>query len=299
MGDCTTLKFSGRPKAVLMLLGLCLVFLLSGCATQTNTTMMLTPVADPPTGVHHPGKFVWNDLLTDDVAKAKDFYGHLFGWDFKQLGGYTVISSKGRTIGGMVQIDEAARAEGAARWVSALSVSNVDSAVQLVTAQGGTVHEGPLEMLNRGRAALIADPEGAQLLLLHAADGDPEDREPEINAWLWHELWSNHLEDSLAFYQKLAGYDYEGEASTYLILTKDERWRAGIRYVPNEDLMSRWVPAVRVADIDATVKRAEGLGGTILVGPQPTPSGSVALIADASGALVIVQRWSATPEQEQ
>ena len=123
MGDSTTLKFSGRARAAILLLALCLVFLLSGCTTRTNTTMKLTPVADPPTGVHLPGKFVWNDLLTDDVPRAKYFYGDLFGWEFKQLGRYTVISLKGRTIGGMVQINEAARVDGAGAWRTLRSIT--------------------------------------------------------------------------------------------------------------------------------------------------------------------------------
>ena len=47
--------------------------LLTGCSK-----LDLTPVASPPTGVYHQGKFVWYDLLTTDVATAKKFYGELY-----------------------------------------------------------------------------------------------------------------------------------------------------------------------------------------------------------------------------
>jgi predicted enzyme related to lactoylglutathione lyase len=119
---------------------------------------------------------------------------------------------------------------------------------------------------------------------------------------LWHELWSNNAEASLAFYQKLAGYDYENyadDATDYLILVREEQWRAGIRFIDDSELEMRWVPVVRVADTEAVAKQAEELGGEVRVAPRPTESGSVALLIDPSGAPVIIQSWTApVPEQE-
>ena len=37
----------------------------------------LPPLNDPPTDARLPGKFVWVDLLTPDVARAEAFYGKL------------------------------------------------------------------------------------------------------------------------------------------------------------------------------------------------------------------------------
>jgi len=289
-----------RPR-LYTIVGLILIqLMLVGCAAVNEPSRLpLTPVTDSPTGVHHQGKFVWNDLLTDDVAAAKDFYGQLFGWSFEQLGGYTVIRNDEQRIGGMAQVGEEADKTGAARWISSLSVADVDKATSLVTEEGGTVHVGPLEFLNRGRGALVSDPQGAQLLLLHATDGDPEDSEPLIGSWLWHELWSNDMEASLVFYQKLAGYDFDGGKTDYLILLKDEQWRAGIRNIEGRELEMRWVPVVRVTDTQETAERAEQLGGKLLVGPQATDSGSVALLSDPSDALVIVQNWSTTTSEQE
>ena len=285
-----------------MIIGLILTLLmLTGCATgKKASSMVLTPVTDPPTEIHHQGKFVWNDLLTDDVQTAKDFYGKLFGWAFAQLGRYTVVQNDGRNIGGMVELKADPDNPSAARWLCTLSVDDVDQAVELLIAEGGTVNEGPLELLNRGRGALVRDPQGAQLVLLHARDGDPEDEEPAMGSWLWHELWSNNAEASLAFYQKLAGYDFEGDASDYLVLTSEDQWRAGIRFIDDAELEMRWVPVVRVADTEEIAKKAEQLGGEIRVAPRPTDSGgSVALLVDPSGARVIIQSWTTpTPEQE-
>lgn len=62
----------------------------------------------------------------------------------------------------------------------------------------------------------------------------------------------------------------------------------------------RWVPAVRVANTEAIAAKAKELGGKVLVTPQVSASGgSVALLADPSAALFIIQRWTPnTPEQE-
>ena len=285
-----------------MTIGLVLILLLlTGCAAgKKSSSLVLTPVTDTPTGIHHQGKFVWNDLLTDDVETAREFYGQLFGWTFTPQGRYTVVQSEGRNIGGMVELKGDPEQPSAARWLCTLSVDDVDAAVALVKSEGGTVNEGPLELLNRGRGALVRDPQGAQLVLLHSEVGDPEDEEPAMMSWLWHELWSNNSEASLAFYQKLAGYDYEGDATDYLILTSEDQWRAGIRFIDDSELEMRWVPVVRVVDTEAIAEKAEQLGGEIRVAPRPTESGgSVALLVDPSGARVIIQSWTApVPEQE-
>lgn len=308
------LKTSGKKAAVrgwyrtplngfgpCVIMGVLLVlFVLTGCSTgKRSSRLVLTPVTDSPTGLHHEGKFVWNDLLTDDISVAKAFYGELFGWTFEQLGDYTLIKNMDQGIGGMVQVGEASGTTGVARWLCSLSVSDVDKAVALLIEEGGVAHEGPLELSGRGRGALVSDPQGAQLLFLKATDGDPEDAEPVLGAWLWHELWSNKVDTSLTFYQKLAGYDFEGDANDYLVLSKDEKWRAGIRYVEDPELEMRWVPVVRVADTEAVAERAVQLGGEVLVDPMPTESGSVALLSDPSEALLIIQSWTAeTSEQE-
>ena len=269
--------------------------LLSGCAVGDKAAdFELVPVADPPTRVHYPGKFVWNDLLTDNVPAAKDFYGQLFGWTFETSGNYTVIKNNGLSIAGIAHIKGDAKNPSASRWLCTLSVADVDKAVALVVEEGGVINEGPLELANRGRGALVRDPQGAQLMLLYANNGDPEDEEPVLGAWLWHELWSNKANESLDFYQKLTGYDFEGDPADYLILVKDEQWRAGIRYLDNSELEMRWVPVVRVADTDEIAARTKQLGGEVLVDPRPTQDGgSVALLSDPSNALLIIQRWTA------
>jgi uncharacterized protein len=303
---CCAVNICARQVIILSRLVRCMTsglvlaaFLLTGCATgKQSAELVLTPITESPTGIHHQGKFVWNDLLTNDAANAREFYGQLFGWTFTQQGRYTVIQNDGRNIGGIVQLKEDSDQPSAARWLSTLSVADVDQAAALVTSEGGAVHVEPMELTNRGRGTLVSDPQGAQLLLLHARDGDPEDVEPAIGTWLWHELWSNNAEASITFYRKLVGYEHEGDPADYLILLSEDQWRAGIRFIDDSELEMRWVPVVRVTDTEAVAQKAEQLGGEIRVAPRPTPSGSVALLVDPSGARVIIQSWTA-PATEQ
>jgi predicted enzyme related to lactoylglutathione lyase len=266
------------------------IFLVAGCST-----LKLPPVASPATGVHHQGKFVWFDLLTDDVTLAKNFYGTLFDWSFKKRGSFTVVLNNGQSIGGIVEIQPKDGEESTPRWIPLLSVADVDQAVVLVKEAGGTIHEGPVNMPKRGRGALISDPQGAPLLLLHSSDGDPPDREQPMGSWLWIELWSDNPEASLGFYQELCGYSSIKDKEGYWILERDSMWRGGIRSMPDGERLkiSCWIPVVRVRDTVAISDLAEKLGGRVLVKPSNTNDGSsVALIEDPGGALLIVQRWS-------
>jgi len=274
------------------------------CLFPACAKLDLTPVVSTPTGVYHQGKFVWYDLLTADVEGAEEFYGNLFGWgaeefygnlfgwSFNKQGRYTVISNKKKTIGGIVEVKAKDKEIHAARWLAALSVPDVDKAVAFVRRAGGVIHEGPVDMENRGRGALVRDPQGAQLVLLHASGGDPEDTDPEIGAWLWVELWSPDLEASLAFYKELGGYETVAWKDDYRLLKKGDKLRGGIRYIPEKDLEVRWVPTVRVADSVVTSRYAEMLGGRVLIEPgDVTHNESAALIEGPAGALFVVQQW--------
>jgi len=56
---------------------------------------------------------------------------------------------------------------------------------------------------------------------------------------------------------------------------------------------------VRVADTRATTKRVTELGGTVRVEAGEVPGNpDIALIADTSGALLLIQRWPSPTIQE-
>jgi predicted enzyme related to lactoylglutathione lyase len=284
---------SGRLLSILVLCAL----LLTGCAQsdksakeQVDETVQfsLTPVTLKPTRQYHPGKIVWHDLLTRDSLAAREFYGKLFGWTFEQHDRYVMILNDTTPIGGILEVPDVAPV-----WLASMSVDDVDKAAAYTQAHGGKVLTGPLDMKQRGRGVLINDPYGATLVLLHAEGGDPDDVEPPFNSWLWNELWSTNPEGSLAFYEALGSYDATLKEESYQILINQDRWRAGLRTVEKND---KWVPIVRVEDLEAVTAKVTELGGTVWIAPGKIEGDEdTALISDPAGALLMIQRWSSQP----
>ena len=67
--------------------GLCAWMLVSlaVCLTPARAAQLeLPPLVQPPSQEHLVGKVIWVDLVTPDAARAKQFYGSLFGWTFRE-----------------------------------------------------------------------------------------------------------------------------------------------------------------------------------------------------------------------
>lgn len=265
-----------------------MLVLLSAC-----TAVKTTPITDPPTLVQHTGKFVWHDLLTPDKETAKNFYAALFGWTFNESGNYTVVLNKGKAIAGIVELEADSEQKQNARWLGSLSVADLENATTAATSAGGVVHEGPEALENRGRYALVSDPNGAQVVLLRAGSGDPDDSEPEIGTWLWDELWTDNTATAIRFYQNIVGYKTITDNSGYNIAVNQNQWRAGIRPMAIKGMSPRWIPVIRVKDPEAVARQVETLGGHVLLPPyQTAESARVALMADPTGAVFMVQAWT-------
>ena len=105
-----------------------LIALLAACSRQAPMQMA------PGAADHTPGRFVWYDLVTDDVAAASTFYGELFGWEFEEIPGhrnpFVLIRLDGVPIGGLVQLDRENPDSTESQWIGSLSVTNVDSMVE-------------------------------------------------------------------------------------------------------------------------------------------------------------------------
>lgn len=293
-----------RYRAPLFLLVTVLLAGLAGCAPKQ---MELSPVTSDPTNYHFPGRFVWCDLLSNDLPAAQTFYEGLFGWTFVQQKDYTIVMNQGQPIAGMVQVNSESKND--AYWISYLSVPDVKLAAEKVVQNKGAILKGPGMMLNRGEYVAITDPQGARLVLLHADGGDPDHVEPLAGDWLWYELWTSDTDSALSFYEDLVGYstapvtdmdqdrqDTESRDS-YQVLTKDGHWCAGLTTIPFVEVPPQWVPAVRVDNIFPIIAKVEQLGGRILVKPShPLSDGTVALIEDPAGAILMVEVWEPAAE---
>lgn len=279
------------------------VLLFYGCSTITPD---LPPITDAPTGNRYGGKVVWHDLLTHTPEASRKFYGELFGWTFENPGldlgfgppgSYQLIRHNGKLIGGLFDTNIFAERDNVSQWITVVSVDDIDAAAAAAKDQGGEVLTSPTALASRGTIAVLKDSTGALMAILESSGGDPADAEPELNSFLWDELWTTDVAGASRFYEAVAGYVPEDRAfgdagGTYHLLKSGDKLRAGILSNPFGDVPPVWVNYLRVADPAAITARVAQLGGEVLIAAQARAiGGHAAMIAGPSGAGIALQTW--------
>lgn len=112
------------------------------------------------------GNFVWNELATSDVAAAVTFYTEVIGWTVQEVpmadGGVYHIFKQGEEMkGGLMSTAEIEGATPPPHWMRYVGVDDVDATCEKVRTSGGEVVNGPFDVPNVGRMAVIQDPQGA------------------------------------------------------------------------------------------------------------------------------------------
>jgi hypothetical protein len=121
------------------------------------------------------GTFCWNELMTRDATKAKQFYTQLFGWKTDQMdmgpaGTYTMYVNGGQHVGGMMALTGPETQDVPPHWLAYVSVTNVDEATKKAQKLGASVCVPPTDIPNNiGRFSIITDPTGASLGLYQSA----------------------------------------------------------------------------------------------------------------------------------
>jgi predicted enzyme related to lactoylglutathione lyase len=239
---------------------------------------------------HLPGKFVWFEHLSNDIAAARAFYEKLLGWNTESMampGGtsYAMIHNGESPIGGYAS----ARPGAPAQWMSYLSVADVDSAYKAALAAGAKSIVAPTDYASAGRMATIADPTGGVFSIWRGAQDDPpEVEQTPVGGWIWNELTTQDEQTALAFYEKVFGFDHDAmdmADGTYYVLKQGGKGRAGLVKAPAASVPTMWTPYVCVDDADARAARARELGATLVVAPADIPDvGRFAVFVDPQGA---------------
>lgn len=116
---------------------------------------------------NEPTSLCWNELMTEDVARAKEFYTRVFGWgtDEMPMGGptpYTVFKVGEKGSAGMMTIPPEAKAMGAPpNWLAYFAVADCDATAQKAVELRGSVAMPPTDFPGVGRGAVLVDPSGA------------------------------------------------------------------------------------------------------------------------------------------
>ncbi len=116
------------------------------------------------------GDFSWGELSTTDFEAAGTFYAALFGWvyedtDMGGMGTYRLFKTAdaGRHLGGIFNKMEGMPMPTA--WLHYVTVGDIEATLAQVTALGGKVLNGPMDVPGGDRVAQCMDPQGAAFAL--------------------------------------------------------------------------------------------------------------------------------------
>ena len=112
------------------------------------------------------GRFTWYDLMTTDPAAAQSFYTGLIGWGTQQWEGgsmpYTMWTNRDTPMGGLMELPEEARKQGAPpHWLAYVATPDLDATVSRAQELGAKVYVPRTEIPDSGAFAVLADPQGA------------------------------------------------------------------------------------------------------------------------------------------
>ena len=118
---------------------------------------------------------------------------------------------------------------------------------------------------------------------------------------IWYELLTNDSQKSIAFYESVIGWKVppatDGTPHGYQMIDTGSGHVGGLMRLTDEmrknGAKPTWLFYIGVDDVDATAKKAEAAGGTLLMKPFDIPSaGRAAMVADPQGIPFYVMRGS-------
>jgi len=233
----------------------------------------------------------WVDLMAPDADRAAEFYSALFGWEVgpatPEAGGYRVATVGDAFVAGIMPLmgEEAPPA-----WMSYVKSDDVDAAAAKAASLGAQVIVEPIDVLEAGRMAVIADPVGAVVSVWQPNQHPGAQLVNEPGTWSWSELVTTDVEGAKEFYGALFGWEGEthGEGpGSYTDWKRDGRLVGGLMPKPPTmpaEVPSYWGIYFSVADTDVAVERIQELGGAVIRPPFDVEPGRVAVVSDPGGA---------------
>jgi predicted enzyme related to lactoylglutathione lyase len=253
----------------------------------------------------------WVDILEPDPEAARRFYGALFGWEFEgpaEMAGvpdgeYYVARVRGRDVAG-VGSQPAEGASPVPAWNTYIWVDSADEAEAGVRNAGGSVVVEPLDALPAGRMAVLTDPAGAVFCFWEAQLRKGAQLVNEPGAWSMSSLNTRDPEGAKRFYGTVFGWEPEamqlGDAEFALFRLPGFVGGEPEQPVPRDvvatmapmgdqfgdSVPAHWGVDFWVDELDATVEKADQLGGKVVVPPYEIPDTPLrqAVLADPQGA---------------
>jgi predicted enzyme related to lactoylglutathione lyase len=135
--------------------------------------------------------------------------------------------------------------------------------------------------------AIFSDATGAVVAAWQPRDHIGAQLVNEAGAFIWSELVTSDMAKSKSFYSEVFGWGWGG-ADEYAEAQVAGRTIGGVmprRPDMPPDVPDSWLVYFGATDVDADVKKASGLGATIVVDPTDIPgTGRFAVLMDPQGA---------------
>ena len=240
------------------------------------------------------GQFCWYELTTPDVDAAIDFYPRFTGWGTQPFDGdYTMWTTDGAPFAGLFRLTSDVRNQGVPpNWMPYVESDNVEATVARATSLGGTLVQGPGDVPNVGRYAVLLDPHGAAFGVYQSVrPSGAWDGTPVEGRMSWHELMTSDHVAALAFYSALFGWEKVGEmdmggGDMYAMYGHGKAMYGGMFTMGREmaGMHPFWLCYIHVKDVGKAVATATKAGATIHRPQMDIPGGSIAILGDPQGA---------------
>ena len=252
----------------------------------------------------YQGRFIWHELFSNDTGAAAAFYSRVMGWQaqpFSPGSPYLLFSNKaGRALAGAMALSDEARAMGTTpHWRGYIGASDVDAIVAQASRLGARILEPARDLPAVGRAAMLADPEGARFGVYRPLN-DMGASGPGESGFAWCELAARSRETALAFYQQLFGWELRapmdmGGGFQYQTFGFGGQDFGGAYTIPADRPMPpAWCPYASCASADEAAGKVIGAGGQLCHGPIDVPGGGRILqFFDPQHALFAVHSMAA------
>jgi predicted enzyme related to lactoylglutathione lyase len=270
-----------------------------------------------------PGVPCWIDTSQPDPQAAADFYGALFGWELEDVmppdapGQYFMARIRGKDVAAVGSIPEGAPQM--ATWNTYIWVDSADETATKVREAGGSVMMEPFDVMEAGRMAVLADPEGAVFFAWQPNQHKGSQIVNEHGSNNFNNLNTRDLESAKAFYDAVFGWktlELDGGAQMWTLPGYGDHLEelnpgmrkgmeemgapkgfedvvAGINQISDDqpDTPPHWGLTFAVDDADAIAEKAAELGGKVLAPPFDAPWVRMTVIADPQGATFVASKF--------
>lgn len=237
----------------------------------------------------------WTDLFTSDVEGSRTFYSELFGWDAlepsPEFGGYFMFSLNGKEVAGAMGDMGDIKADN--KWKVYLQTDDVNATIDLAAKKGANIIGGVMAVADVGTQCMLTDPTGAALGAWQPGTFQGFSVLGEPGSPSWFELHTSDYKTAVDFYESVFHWETASMGDTdefrYSVMKEPggEDQLAGIMDASSflGAQPSSWFVYWEVDDAVAATEKVVSLGGSIIQAAEKTPYGTIATVADPSGAV--------------